>query len=56
LKWINSKYPRNRIEIRRIQGIIRKMIRGKRDKFGKGHILEYKAIWDVNEVQKHGEY
>jgi hypothetical protein len=25
LKWINSKDPQNRIELRRVQGIIRKM-------------------------------
>ena len=39
LKYISSKDPQGRIELRRMQGKIRKMITEEKTKAGKRHVL-----------------
>jgi hypothetical protein len=39
-----------------MQGKIRNIVTDEKKKVWKRHLLQCKAIWEVNEVLKHGEY
>jgi hypothetical protein len=56
LKWTSSKDPQDRIEFKRMQGKIRKIITEEKNKSWEKEFLQWKATWVANEAQKHGEY